>query len=131
MPQTLDPKRLAGNSVHAKASHVIGIKRARNRFGSQWKVTWLTGTVEGVIKERVKVREQVSVDVSWRLGETVLRKAVKVSLVRKGEASGSSDLHTNPQTGHEGVEDLGQGEEDGIDRQTLSNAYSHHRCDGR
>jgi hypothetical protein len=68
-----DPKRVIGNRVHARACHVLGEKSARNCFGGLWKESLVSKTVQGVVTARVNVREQVSVDVLWDVGEATKR----------------------------------------------------------
>jgi hypothetical protein len=74
------------------ARHVLGEKSARNRFGRLWKESFISGTVQGVVTARVNVREQVSVDVLWDVGEGTKRKTVKTINIRIGDAPGHSEL---------------------------------------
>jgi hypothetical protein len=45
----LDPKRVIGNRVHARARHVLGKRSARNRFCRLLKESFVSGTVQGVV----------------------------------------------------------------------------------
>jgi Transposase IS4 len=63
---------------------VLGEKGARNRFGQLWKSSWVCGTVEAVMTAKKHVREQISLDVTWEIGEFRQRKTLKVINVRAG-----------------------------------------------
>jgi hypothetical protein len=71
--------------------HVLGEKSARNRYGRLWKEKFVSGTVNGVVMARVNVREQVSVDLLWDVGEGTRQRTVKVINIRTGDASGQNE----------------------------------------
>ena len=49
MAPTLDPRRVAGNIVHAKAIHVTNLAECARRYGSKKKTKKLRGVVQNVI----------------------------------------------------------------------------------
>jgi hypothetical protein len=87
-----DPKRVVGNRVHARGRHVLGDKSARNRYGRLWKGKFVSGTVKGVVRARVNVREQASVDVLWDIGEGTKQLTIKVINIRTGDAHGQNEI---------------------------------------
>jgi hypothetical protein len=70
-----DPKRALGAHVHARAWNILGDIRARNRFGQFWKSSWHFGTVEAVAKSNKTIREHVSVDAAWEIGDATNAKS--------------------------------------------------------
>jgi hypothetical protein len=120
-----DPKRVVGNRVHSSAWHVIGDKSPHNRYRSLWKETFVSGTVKGIVTAKVNLREQVSADVLWDVGERTRRRTVKVIIMRTGDAPFQNEPplveHKDPQANQIAV----VAEDDEVDGQEGQPTVSH------
>jgi hypothetical protein len=99
---------------------VLGDKAATNPFGQLWKSSWISGTVEAVVKSKKNIREQVSVDVLWEIRNNTQRKVVKVTNVCDGSwPPAAQEIGASMEDRSERDVDkiVGRAEQDGADSQ--------------
>jgi hypothetical protein len=118
---TSDQKRALGARVHARARISWEI-RCSQPFRATMEELLAFGTVEAVVKSKKSIREQVSVDVAWKVGDTTQRKIMKVINVRARRwppGAQEIDATMDEQDEREVSEIADHAEHDGADRQRL------------